>query len=122
MKTFTLLTGKRMLNNCRSSAHSFTWEDYNIPLPPPRKNPGYTYESDILRAHLLGFLQLVASDKSPVAPLVSERTLKVVSLSIAKDGLTLKPGFQADPRQMIVVGGLETYSLEYITENLLIST
>jgi len=50
---------------------------------------------------------LVASDKSPV--------------SIAKDGLTLKPGFQADPRQMIVVGGLETYSLEYITENLLIS-
>ena len=64
---------------------------------------------------------MIASGKSPVAPLVSERTLKFVPLSMAKDGLTLKPGFQADPRQLIVVGGLETYSLEYITENLLIS-
>ena len=121
MKTFNLLTGKHMLNKGRGSAHTFSWEDYNIPLPPPRKNPGYAYESGILRAHLLGFLQLVASDKSPVAPLVSERNLKVVPVSMAKDGLTLKPGFQADPRQLIVVGGLQTYSLEYITEKVLIS-
>lgn len=41
---------------------------------------------------------------------------------MAKDGMTLKPGFQADSRQMIVIGGpVETYSLEYITENQLIS-
>ena len=41
---------------------------------------------------------------------------------MAKDGMTLKPGFQADSRQMIVIGGpVETYSLEYITENRLIS-
>lgn len=122
MKTFTLLTGKRKLNKGRGSAHSFSWEDYNIPLPPPRENPGYTYGSDILRAHRLGFLQLVASDKSPVEPLVIERTLKVAPVAMAKDGLTLKPGSQAGPREMIVVGGLETYSLEYITKNLLISS
>ena len=121
MKTFNLLTGKRMLNKGRGSAHSFTWQDYNIPLPPPRKNPGYTYENGVLRAYLLGFLQLLANDESPVASLLNERTIKVVPVSMAKDGLTLKPGFQADPKQLIVVGGLETYSLEYITENQIIS-
>ena len=44
MKIFNLLTGKRMVKKGRGS-------DYNIPLPTPRKNPGYTYESGILRAH-----------------------------------------------------------------------
>lgn len=118
---FNLLTGKRMLNKGRGSAHTFSWEDYNIPLPTPRKNPGYTYESGILRVHLLGFLQLIANDESPVAPLLNEQTIKVVPVSMAKDGMTLKPGFQADSRQMIVIVGLERYTLEYITENQLAS-
>lgn len=82
------------------SAPSFTWQDYNIPLPPPLKNPGYTYENGVLRAYLLGFLQLLANYKSPVAPLLNERTIKVVPVSMAKDALTLKPGFQADPKQL----------------------
>lgn len=65
---------------------------------------------------------MIANDESPVAPLLNEQTIKVVPVSMAKDGMTLKPGFQADSRQMIVIDGpVETYSLEYITENQLIS-
>lgn len=64
---------------------------------------------------------MIANDESPVAPLLNEQIIKVVPVSMAKDGMTLKPRFQADSRQMIVIGGLETYSLEYITENQLIS-
>lgn len=75
---FNLLSGKRMLNKSRGSAHTFSWEDYNIPLPTSRKNPRYTYDSDILRAHLLEFLQLIANHGSPVARLLNEQTIKVV--------------------------------------------
>ena len=60
---------------------------------------------------------MIANNESPVAPLLNEQTIKVVPVSMAKDGMTLKPGFQADSRQMIVIGGpVETHSLEYITE------
>lgn len=36
---------------------------------------------------------------------------------MAKDGFTLKPGFEVDQRAMVVVGGQELYTLEYIREN-----
>ena len=82
----------------------------------------YWTKVEVLLTLSVGFLQLIANDESPVAPLLNEHTIKVVPVSMAKDGMTLKPGFQADSRQMIVIGGpVETYSLKYITENRLIS-
>ena len=58
-RTFNLLTGKRMLNRGRGSAHDFRWEDNNIPLPlPSSRKELYVYQSGLIRAYLVGFLKL----------------------------------------------------------------
>ena len=36
---------------------------------------------------------------------------------MAKDGFALKPGFEVDEHAMVVVGGQELYTLEYVREN-----
>lgn len=117
-RTFNLLTGKRMLNRGRGSAHDFCWEDNNIPLPlPSSRKEGYVYQSGLIRAYLVGFLKIAFSPGSQVSSLIDSEVLKVIPISLAKDGFTLKPGFEVDQRAMVVVGGQELYTLEYVREN-----
>lgn len=107
-KTFHFLTRPCMLIKGQGSVHSFTWEDHNIPVSLPQKNPGYTYESGILRGYLLGFLQLIVNDEAQLHIFLT-RAIKIVPVSMVKDGLTLKTGFQADPRK---ITGLRPQVLE----------
>ena len=117
-RTFNLLTGKRMLKRGRGSAHDFRWEDYNIPLPlPSSRKGGYVYESGLIRANVIALLKIAFSQGSEVISLVDSNVLKVVPVSLAKDGFTLKPGFEVDEHAMVVVGGQELYTLEYVREN-----
>lgn len=117
-RTFNLLTGKRMFQRGRGSAHDFRWEDNNIPLPlPMSRNEGYVYESGLIRAYLVAFLNIAFSQGSQATSLVDNDALKVIPVSMAKDGFTLKPGFEVDQRAMVVVGGQEVYTLEYIRRN-----
>lgn len=117
-RTFNLLTGKRMFQRGRGSAHNFRWEDNNIPLPlPMSRNEGYVYKSGLIRGYLVAFLNIAFSQGSQVTSLVDNDALKVILVSMAKDGFTLKPGFEVDQRAMVVVGGQEVYTLEYIRRN-----
>lgn len=117
-RTFNLLTGKRMLHRGRGSAHDFCWEDNNIPLPLPlSRNGGYVYENGLVRAYVIAFLRMAFSQGSEVVPLISNDALRLIPISFAKDGFTLKPGFQVDQHTMLVVGGIEHYSLADVKEH-----
>ncbi|KAL9957638.1 hypothetical protein ACROYT_G034559 [Oculina patagonica] len=117
-RTFNLLTGKRMLGKGRGSSHQFNWEDYNIPLPLPSNNKqGYIYESGLVRAYVISFLEMVFSSGSTIMPLLSNNKIQVVPVSLAKDGFTLKPGFQVDQNTMTILGGKDVYTLDYVKEN-----
>ena len=116
--TFNLLTGKRMLGKGRGSSHQFNWEDYNIPLPLPSKiKQGYIYESGLVRAYVISFLEMVFSSGSTIMPLLSNNKIQVVPVSLAKDGFILKPGFQVDQNTMTILGGKDVYTLDYVKEN-----
>lgn len=84
-----------MLGKGRGSSHQFNWEDYNIPLPLPSKiKQGYIYESGLVQAYVISFLEMVFSSGSTIMPLLSNNKIQVVPVSLAKDGFTLKPGSQ----------------------------
>ena len=117
-RTFNLLTGKRMLHRGRGSTHDFCWQDNNIPLPLPlSRNRGYLYESGLVRAYVLAFLRMAFSQGSDVVPLISNDALRLIPVSLAKDGFAIKPGFQVDQNTMLIVGGREHYSLDYVKQN-----
>lgn len=85
-------------------------------LPSSRKE-GYVYESGLIRAYLIAFLKIALSQGSEVTSLVDSDVLKVVPVSLAKDGFTIKPGFEVDQHTMVVVGGQELYTLQDVREN-----
>lgn len=105
-----------MLDKGQGSFHQFNWEDFNIPLPlPSKKGHSYIHENGLIRAYI-SFLEMVFSPGSTITPLLSSK-IHVVPVSLAKDGLALKPGFQVDRNAMAIVGGKEMYSLEYVKNN-----
>lgn len=57
------------------------------------------------------------SQGSEVIPLVSNDALRLIPVSLAKDGFALKPGFQVDQHTMLIVGGQEPYSLPYVKQH-----
>lgn len=117
-RTFNLLTEKRMLHRGRGSAHDFCCQHNNIPLPLPlSRNGGYVYESGLVRAYVIAFLRMAFSQGSDVVPLISNDALRLMPVSLAKDGFAIKPGFQVDQNTMLIVGGREHYSLDYVKQH-----
>lgn len=117
-RTFNLLTRKRMLHRGRGSAHDFCLEDNNIPLPLQlSRNGGYVYESGLVRAYVIAFLRMALNQGSNVVPLISNDTLRLMPVSLAKDGFAIKPRLQVDQNTMLIVGEREHYSLDYVKQN-----
>ena len=107
-----------MFKRGRGSTHEFRWEDNNIPLPlPSSRKEGYVYQSGLIQAYLIAFLRIAFSKRNDVKSLVDSDILKVIPVSLAKDGFTLKPSFEVDQHAMLVVGGQELYNLDYVQEN-----
>lgn len=80
-------------------------------MPSSRKE-GYVYESGLIWAYLIAFLKIAFSQGSQVTSLVDSNVLKVIPVSLMKDGFTLKLGFEVDQPAMVIVGGQELYTLE----------
>lgn len=80
-------------------------------MPSSRKE-GYVYESGLIWAYLIAFLKIAFSQGSQVTSLVDSNVLKVILVSLMKDGFTLKLGFEVDQPAMVIVGGQELYTLE----------
>ena len=110
--------GKRVFKRGRGSTHEFHWEKNNIPLPLlSSRKEGYVYHSGLIWAYLIAFLRIAFSKRNNVKSLVDSNVLKVIPVSLAKDGFTLKPSFEVDQHTMLVVGGQELYNLDYVQEH-----
>ena len=81
------------------------------------RHEGYVYQSGLIQAYLIAFLRIAFSKRNDIKSLVDSDVLKVIPVSLAKDGFTLKPSFQVDQHAMLVVGGQELYNLDYVQEN-----
>ena len=81
------------------------------------RHEGYVYQSGLIQAYLIAFLRIAFSKRNDVKSLVDSGILKVILVSLAKDGFTLKPSFQVDQHAILVVGGQELYNLDYVQEN-----
>ena len=74
------------------------------------RHEGYVYQSGLIQAYLIAFLRIAFSKRNDVKSLVDSGVLKVILVSLAKDGFTLKPSFQVDQHAILVVGGQELYN------------
>ena len=93
-------------------------EDNNIPLPLQlSRNGGYVYESGLVHAYIIAFLRMALNQGSNVIPLISNDTLILMPVSLAKDGFAIKPGLQVDQNTMLIVRKREHYSLDYVKQN-----
>lgn len=62
-------------------------------------------------------LELAGSKNTPVTPLIDNDTVRVVPVTIQKDGMALKPGMQVDSRQGKIIGTTHDRDYKYIKEN-----
>ena len=104
-----------MLHRGRGSAHDFCLH-ISFPLPLSR-NGGYVYETGLVRAYVIAFLRMAFSQGSDVVPLISNDALRLMPVSLAKAGFAIKPGFQVDQNTLLIVGGREHYSLDYVKQH-----
>ena len=63
------------------------------------------------------FLVLAGSENLPVIPLIDNETVKVIPVSVQKDGMALKLGMQEDSRQGKIIGTVHNIDYKYIQEN-----
>lgn len=62
-------------------------------------------------------MELAGSKNTPVTPLIDNDTVRVVPVTIQKDGMALKPGMQVDSRQGKIIGTTHDRDYKYIKEN-----
>lgn len=70
----------------------------------------------LVRAYVIAFLRMAFSHGSDVVSLLSNDALRLMPVSLPKDGFAIKPGFQVDQNTMLIVGGREHYSLDYVKQ------
>lgn len=66
---------------------------------------------------LESFLLIATSEENSVCPIISQRSLRVIPVSYATDGMSLKPGLQFDSRLKELVGLVFPVDLEYVQAN-----
>ena len=66
---------------------------------------------------LESFLLIATSEKSSVCPIISQCSLKVIPISYATDGMSLKPGLQFDSCLKELVGLVFPVDLAYVQAN-----
>ena len=74
-------------------------------------------DSGIHKNLLRSFLELAGTENTQIVPLVDNDTVRVVPVTIQKDGMALKPGMQVDARQGKVIGTTDAINYKYIREN-----
>ena len=120
-KTMNLLRGPGFLGTGKGGTKTFNWASWNWPLPgkTTRKKhcTGYTNDSGIHKNLLRSFLELAGTENTQIVPLVDNDTVRVVPVTIQKDGMALKPEMQVDARQGKVIGTTDAINYKYIREN-----
>ena len=78
---------------------------------------GYTTWNGIQKSLLESFLLIATSEENSICPIISQCSVKVIPVSYATDGLSLKPGLQFDSRLKELVQLAFQVDLEYVQAN-----
>ena len=73
-----------------------------------------TTRNGIQKSLLESFLLIASSEESTVSPIISQSSLKLIHVSYATDGMSLKPGLQFDSLLKELVGLLFPVNLAYV--------
>lgn len=65
---------------------------------------------------LTSFLELAGRENTPVIPLIDNGTVRIVPVTIQKEGMALKPRIQVDSRQGKTIGTTHDIDYKYIKE------
>lgn len=119
-----LLRGPGLTVQKGGGTFSFNWKDWNFPFIPGKTTrakykDGYTCttRNGIQKNLLESFLLIATSEKSSVCPIISQCSLKLIPVSYATDGMSLKPGLQFDSRLKELVGLVFPVDLAYVQAN-----
>lgn len=121
-----LLRGPGFKGQQKGGKYNFQWKDWNLPFVPSKSTrnkgkAGYTTKSGIIKSLLITFLLIAQSGESnvvPLASLVDFPNLRTIPVSLATDGIAIKPGLQFDTRVKNLVGLLFPVDLDYVRMNL----
>ena len=75
---------------------------------------GYSTENGILAPFLESFLQLTSTSDGGILTLFEDKSVKVIPVMLAKDGMQLKPGLLYDSKQGKLIGSTLNLSYNYI--------
>ena len=94
---------------------AFDWLKWNWPLPGKTTRDkvysGYSTENETLVPFLQSFLQLSSAPDSEIMNLYEDKTVKIIPVALAKDGMQLKPGLLYGSKQEKLTGS--TLNLKY---------
>ena len=98
----------------------FDWVKWNWPLPGKTTHDkmysGYSTENGILAPFLESFLQLASTSDGGILTLFEDKSVKVIPVMLAKDGMQLKPGLWYDSKQGKLIGSTLNLSYNYIKQ------
>ncbi len=113
--------GRAIVNLCRGpgehgkiargkgvNRNAFHWKNRNLPAPSTKTLTDHAFDCTTVpgccREYLVSFIVIVDDPLRKVPPLVSNGSVRVYAVSVATDGISIKPGLQVDQRYGTVIG------------------
>lgn len=121
-KIMNLLRGPGFKGQKKGGSYDFRWKDWNLPFVPSKstrnkEKAGYNTKNGIIKSLLVSYLLIAQLEESGVVPLIDQPDLQIIPVSLASDGISIKPGLQFDTRLKNLVGLLFPVDLDYVKAN-----
>lgn len=100
-KIMNLLRDPGFKGQKKGGTYNFPWKDCNLPfiLSKSTRNKEkacYTTKNGIIKSLLVSYLLLAQLEESGVVLLINQPDLCIIPVSLATDGMNIKPGLQFD--------------------------
>ena len=82
-----------------------------------RCQSGYTTESETIKLHLLSLFSLCQHPKADLHAIVDTKKVRVIPVSLASNGMALKPGLEYDPRKKQVIGLMHKVDEKFVKKH-----
>lgn len=121
-KIMNLLRDPGFKGQKKGGTYDFQWRDWNLPFIPSKKTRGkdkggFTTKDGIIKSLLVSYLLLAQVEESRGVPLIEQPHLCIIPVSLATDGISIKPGLQFDTRLKDLVGFLFPVKFDYVKTN-----
>ena len=100
-KIMNLLRGPGFKGQKKGCTYAFQWKDWNLPFVPSKTTrgkdkAGYITKDGIIKSLLVSYLLIAHVEERAVVPLIEQPHLRIIPVSLATDGINIKPGQKFD--------------------------